>query len=102
MLARKLADAGFFCDVWEERNHVGGHRHTEHDREAGVLVHAQGLHTLHSDDPRIWDFVNRFERLGTYRYFDMDVAIGEGLELGERTTAGVIAGGAQNPSLISP
>ncbi|MBE4973825.1 UDP-galactopyranose mutase [Serratia sp. X10] len=44
--------------VLERRNHIGGNIYTEnHD---GVHVHKYGAHIFHTNDKRVWDFVNSF------------------------------------------
>jgi UDP-galactopyranose mutase len=68
VLARVLAEGGCRCDVFEEHDFVGGHCHTERDRETGVLVHRNGPHTLHTDDAEIWRFVERFAEIFPYRH----------------------------------
>jgi UDP-galactopyranose mutase len=77
VLARQLAEAGCSCDIFEERSHVGGHCHTVRDPETGVLLHRHGPHTLHSDDPTIWDFVERFCEVYPYRHLKRAKAGGE-------------------------
>lgn len=77
VLARVLAEAGCACDVFEERDYVGGHCHTARDRETGVLVHRNGPHTLHTDDDRVWKFVERFVEIHPYRHLKRARAGGE-------------------------
>lgn len=44
--------------VIEKRNHIGGNAYTEnHD---GVNVHKYGAHIFHTNDKKIWDYVNSF------------------------------------------
>ena len=66
-IARKLAEAGFDCDVFEELDHVAGNCHTARDEETGIMVHQFGPHTLHTDKLEIWDFLKRFVEI--YPYF---------------------------------
>lgn len=68
VLARILAEAGCRCDVFEEHGYVGGHCYTVRDAETGVLLHRHGPHTLHTDDDRIWTFVERFAEIFPYRH----------------------------------
>lgn len=64
VIARQLAEAGISSLVVEERDHIAGNCHTERDEESGVMVHKYGPHIFHTDNERVWDYVNRF---GTFR-----------------------------------
>ncbi len=68
VLARVLADAGLHCHVLEEHHHVGGHCHTERDPATGILMNRYGPHTLHSDNPEVWNFVERFVQIFPYQH----------------------------------
>ena len=68
VIARVLADAGLHCHVLEEHRHVGGHCHTERDAVTGILMNRYGPHTLHSDKPEIWNFVERFVEIFPYQH----------------------------------
>ncbi len=60
VVARQLADAGHPVTVYEARDHVGGNCHTERDPETGILLHRHGPHIFHTDNARVWRFVQRF------------------------------------------
>ena len=60
VIARRLAEAGHTVDVYESRDHVAGNCHTERDADTGVLVHRYGPHIFHTDDERVWDYINGF------------------------------------------
>ena len=77
VLARVLAEAGCRCDVIEERDYVGGHCYTVRDPETGVLLHRNGPHTLHTDDDRVWNFVERFADVYPYRHLKRAKAGGQ-------------------------
>jgi len=68
VIARLLADAGHASDVIDEADHVAGHCHTSLDPETGIMVHRFGPHTLHSDKPEIWAFVERFTDIYPYNH----------------------------------
>ena len=42
--------------VLEKRNHIGGNIYTE--KQEGIDVHVYGAHIFHTDNERVWDFVN--------------------------------------------
>lgn len=67
-VARVLAEAGFAVLVVEQAGHPAGHCHTYRDPETGIMVHAHGPHILHSDNMKVWDFVERFAVLRPYAH----------------------------------
>lgn len=66
VLARELAEAGYAVDVFESRGHVAGNCHTRRDAETGVMVHVFGPHIFHTDDERVWAYVQRFAAFEPY------------------------------------
>lgn len=60
VIANQLAEAGHRITVFEARPHLGGNSHTERDEETGVMLHVYGPHIFHTDNERVWKFVNRF------------------------------------------
>ena len=54
--ARRALDAGKTCLVLEKRPHTGGNAHCK--TVDGITVHQYGAHIFHTDDQRVWDFVN--------------------------------------------
>jgi len=66
VLARQVAEAGYAVDVFEERPHVAGNCHTARDPDTGVMVHAYGPHIFHTDDERVWAYVNAYARFEPY------------------------------------
>lgn len=65
VIARELAEAGHVCNVFDTRNHVGGNCHTER-HDTGVLVHRYGPHIFHTNDERVWAYINRFGEMTPY------------------------------------
>jgi UDP-galactopyranose mutase len=45
---------------------VAGNCHTERDPETGVMVHKYGPHIFHTDNERVWQYLNRFTRFMPY------------------------------------
>lgn len=66
VIARELAEAGVHCDVFDSRNHIAGNCHTERDADSGVMVHRYGPHIFHTDDKRVWNYLNRFTTFMPY------------------------------------
>lgn len=62
--ARALTDRGRKVLIVEKRSHVGGMCHTE-VRE-GLVFHVYGPHVFHTNDEKIWNYVNRFASFVPY------------------------------------
>lgn len=58
VFAREAADAGKKVLVIDRRPHIAGNVYTE--KQAGINVHVYGAHIFHTNDRRVWDYVNRF------------------------------------------
>lgn len=66
VIARELAEAGIASDVFDSRSHVAGNCHTERDAETGVMVHKYGPHIFHTDNERVWAYLNQYTRFMPY------------------------------------
>lgn len=62
--ARQMTDAGHKCLVVDRRSHIGGNVYSE--KRNGVDVHVYGAHIFHTNDDRIWEYVNRFASFNSY------------------------------------
>ncbi|MEM7095198.1 MAG: UDP-galactopyranose mutase [Actinomycetota bacterium] len=67
VIGRALADAGHNVEVFDTREHVGGNCFTER-RDNGVMVHRYGPHIFHTDDERVWEYINRFGDMRPYNH----------------------------------
>ena len=56
--ARQVTDAGKRVLVVDKRPNVAGNIYTE--TIEGIHVHMFGAHIFHTNDKRVWDYVNRF------------------------------------------
>lgn len=56
--AYELKKAGKRVLVVEKRDHIGGNAYTRDDN--GIQVHQYGAHIFHTNDKKIWDYVNSF------------------------------------------
>ena len=52
------------CIVIEKRNHVGGNIYGE--LKDGINIHRYGAHIFHTNNKRIWEYVNRFVDFNNY------------------------------------
>ena len=58
VFAQQAKEAGRSVLVIDKRPHIAGNVYTE-DIE-GIHVHKYGAHIFHTNDKRVWDYVNRF------------------------------------------
>lgn len=58
VFARQARDAGKSVFVLEKRPHIAGNAYTE--TTAGIDVHRYGAHIFHTNDQKVWTYVNRF------------------------------------------
>ncbi|CAK0749728.1 UDP-galactopyranose mutase [Gammaproteobacteria bacterium] len=72
-LATRLGQRVLLID---RRTHLAGLCHDYHD-QAGVLVHAHGLHLLHTPHQRVWDYLQRFGEWRPYRASTLAVVNGK-------------------------
>ena len=62
--AREAVDAGKTVLVIDKRDHIGGNVYTK--EVEGIQVHQYGAHIFHTNDKKIWDYVNRFAEFNRY------------------------------------
>ncbi len=60
VIARELAEAGHSVDVFDARPHIAGNCHSERDPDTGVMVHKYGPHIFHTDNERVWQYLNQY------------------------------------------
>lgn len=66
VFARRAAEHGRRVRVVDKRDHVAGNCYTE--QIAGIHVHRYGPHIFHTDNPRVWQFINRFAEFNNYAH----------------------------------
>jgi UDP-galactopyranose mutase len=64
VFARQAAECGQHVCVIDKRQHIAGNCYSE--QIAGVEVHRYGPHIFHTDNERVWEFVNRFAQFNNY------------------------------------
>jgi len=64
VFARQVADAGNRVLVIDKRNRVGGNAYTH--KVEGIHVHRYGAHIFHTNNMRVWEYVNRFARFNRF------------------------------------
>ena len=66
VFARSVAEKGFRCLVIDKRNHIGGNCYT--DRQEEIDVHVYGPHIFHTNNKKVWDWVNRFSDFDLFKF----------------------------------
>lgn len=66
VIARTLAEAGIKIEVFDARPHLAGNCHTERDAETGVMLHVYGPHIFHTNNSRVWNYVQQFDTFMPY------------------------------------
>lgn len=64
VFARQAADAGKKVLVIDKRPHIAGNTYTE-DVER-IHVHRYGAHIFHTNDKKVWDYVNQFSEFNSF------------------------------------
>lgn len=64
IFANEAAKRGKKVKVIDKRNHIGGNIYTE--EVEGINVHKYGAHIFHTNDKKIWDYVNSFVEFNRY------------------------------------
>ena len=66
VIARELANAGHAVTVIDSRDHVAGNCHTYRDDKTDIMVHKYGPHIFHTDNERVWQYINQFGEMMPY------------------------------------
>lgn len=66
VFARFMTDKGKKCLVIDRRKHIAGNIYSE--QMEGIEVHKYGPHIFHTDNDKIWEFVNRFISFNHFVY----------------------------------
>ena len=77
VIARLLADIGEKVLVIDRKNHIAGNIYDYKD-ETGIYIHKYGSHIFHTNNEKVWEFLNRFTSFNTYMH--KVVALIDGIE----------------------
>lgn len=58
IFAREATNKGYKCLVIDKRDNVGGNIYTE--KLEGINVHKYGAHIFHTNNQKVWDYINQF------------------------------------------
>ncbi|MED0746800.1 NAD(P)-binding protein, partial [Aeribacillus composti] len=64
VFAYESTKRGKKCLVIDKRSHIGGNVYTENVE--GINVHKYGAHIFHTNDKKIWDYVNQFAEFNRF------------------------------------
>lgn len=64
IFAYELSKKGKKCLVIEKRNHIGGNIYTE--KIAGINVHKYGAHIFHTNNKKVWNYINSFANFNNF------------------------------------
>ena len=64
VFAREAANAGKSVLVIDKRAHIAGNVHTE--EMESINVHVYGAHIFHTNNKKVWDYVNRFAEFNRF------------------------------------
>ena len=64
VFAREATNNGKKCLVLEKRNHIGGNCYTSN--MDGIHIHEYGPHIFHTNNKKIWDYVNKFIKFNNF------------------------------------
>ena len=62
--AREAADAGKRVLVIDKRSHIAGNAYTQ--EVEGIHVHVYGAHIFHTNNKRVWDYVNQYAEFNRF------------------------------------
>ncbi len=62
--AQRAKQAGKSCLVIDKRDHIAGNVYTKTVED--IHVHVYGAHIFHTNDRRVWDYVNRFAEFNRF------------------------------------
>ena len=75
VFAHEATKIGKKCLVIDKRNHSGGNIHCENIE--GINVHKYGPHIFHTNDKKIWDYVNQFADFNHFVYSPLSFSKGK-------------------------
>ena len=64
IIAHEMTKLGRNCLVIEKRNHIGGNIYTEN--KENINVHKYGAHIFHTNNKKVWEYINQFSDFNRY------------------------------------
>ncbi|HGE7372615.1 TPA: UDP-galactopyranose mutase [Klebsiella aerogenes] len=66
VIARQLAEQGHHIKIIDQRDHIGGNSYDARDPQTDVMVHVYGPHIFHTDNEKVWNYVNQHAEMMPY------------------------------------
>lgn len=60
--------------IIEKRDHIGGNAHSYLDKDLNIEIHKYGSHLFHTNNEKVWDYVNKFSHFNDYQHKVIAVA----------------------------
>lgn len=60
VLAQELAKDGHYITVFDSRDHIAGNCYSKRDKETNIMIHKYGPHIFHTDNEKVWSYINQF------------------------------------------
>ena len=65
---RVASELGLRVTLIESRDHFGGNSYSYKDTETGIEVHKYGTHIFHTNNIKVWEYINKFSEFTSYRH----------------------------------
>lgn len=75
VLAYRLKELNKTVLVIEKRSYIGGNCHTE--KKDNIDIHSCGSHIFHTNNEKVWNFVNQYAKFNTFQLNTMATAEGK-------------------------
>ena len=66
-LANLLANKGEEVLIIDKKDHIAGNSYDYRDKN-GIMIHKYGSHIFHTNNQKVWEFVNQFSSFNTYMH----------------------------------
>jgi UDP-galactopyranose mutase len=66
VFAHEMTKQGKKCLIIDKRNHIAGNCYSEN--KDGINIHKYGPHIFHTNDKKIWDWVQQFGEFNNYKH----------------------------------
>ncbi|UTW62360.1 UDP-galactopyranose mutase [bacterium SCSIO 12741] len=69
VIAERIAnDLNRPVTVIDKRPHIGGNCYSKIDEQTGIEVHEYGTHIFHTDNEKVWNYIQGFTGFNSYRH----------------------------------
>jgi UDP-galactopyranose mutase len=61
-------ELGHDVTIIEKRDHIGGNCYDYIDKETGILINKYGAHLFHTNNERVWKYINKFDKWNRWEH----------------------------------